>query len=518
MKPNLRLRVLGSVLLAAAWLVPSGLLALPGLSSPARAGGQDFGEGATPDTPRVRKARQKIAPRRARKAGEKESSAEAKKSDRTKAAAKDQEPSGAGAGGSVSFKQDVAPILVANCVGCHTQGRPGLTRGKLDLTTFAKLMQGTPKEKVITPGKPDDSHLVLRVRGEETPRMPPPGGNNNGLADETIGRIEQWIKAGARLDAGVDPKATLESYASSPEQIRRNLLAKMSVKEREQLVEKAGRDRWKKANPKLTPEVSGSEHFVLFGNLPKDRASNVLKFLEAQHGHLKRLLGAGATNWAEKVSIYVFNGRKDFVELARSVENRDLDADVMSLGNLTAAQPYVALVDPLGGKKEEPAAARRKPRTKKADEKDEGPGRSLQGLLADALGEATVLAYSKSPRWLAYGLGAYLGSLAEPRSTYYRRLRMLAHQRYDQGWITRATGVLGETDQVSTEEMRGIGLVIVEWLLSPDLRVSFPLFARGMSQGKERLDDVLKEVYDVSREDFLNMTGEWVARQYGPAQ
>ena len=61
----------------------------------------------------------------------------------------------------------------ANCVGCHRGDRPGLTRGKLDMTSFAKLMQGTPKEKVIEPTKPDDSHLILRVKGEETPRMPP---------------------------------------------------------------------------------------------------------------------------------------------------------------------------------------------------------------------------------------------------------------------------------------------------------------------------------------------------------
>ena len=119
----------------------------------------------------------------------------------------------------ISFRKDVAPILVANCVGCHSQGRPGLTKGKLELTSFAKLMQGTPKEKVIEPGKPDESHLVLRVKGEEEPRMPQ-GGNNNGLSQEAIGKIEQWIKAGAKLDAGLDPKAAMESYAASPEQVR----------------------------------------------------------------------------------------------------------------------------------------------------------------------------------------------------------------------------------------------------------------------------------------------------------
>lgn len=514
MSLNSRLRLLSSLLVAAAWLAPFGLLGECESITAARA--QDGGVGrpqrrdpAGENAPESQKAKAKSATKKSRraagKAGEK-SDAPPKASDAVK-----------GTSEGVSFKQDVAPVLVANCVGCHSQGRPGLTKGKLDMTTFARLMQGTPKEKVITPGKPDESHLTLRVRGEESPRMPP--GGNNGLAEETIARIERWIQAGANLDSGLDPKATLESYASTPEQIRRNLLAKLGAREREQLVEKTGRDRWKKANPKLTPEIIPGEHFVLFSNLPRDRAMNTLKFLEAQHGHLRRLLGAAATNWVEKVSVYVFNSRKDFVELVRSLENPGTDTDVASTGNLTVAQPYVAVVDPLGGKKEEPAAARRRPRGKKADEREpEGAGRTLPGLLAQSLGEAAVASHQKSPRWLAYGFGEYLGAQAEPRSPYYRDLRRLAHQKYDQGWITRATDVLGETDQVSAEEMRAISLAIVESLLAPDFRASFPLFVRGMSQGKERLDDVLKEVYGASREDFLNSTGDWIAKQYGPGE
>ena len=71
--------------------------------------------------------------------------------------------------------------------------------------------------KVIEPGKPDESHLVLRLRGEETPKMPE--GNKN-LAEAAIEKIASWVKAGARLDPGIDPKATLDSYAPTSEQLR----------------------------------------------------------------------------------------------------------------------------------------------------------------------------------------------------------------------------------------------------------------------------------------------------------
>jgi hypothetical protein len=538
-------RVLSSLLFAAAWLVPFGLLSsfnlshrahamgpqLPGYPQPVQpdAGGMDlpFFDEPGEYIPRGRRVRSKSAlQKKARRAtGKTDSPAEktdkAKKDvvpGKTTALSKDKDTENASGSDAISFKQDVAPILLANCVGCHSKGRPGLSRGKLEMTSFAKLMEGTPKEKVITPGKPEESHLILRVRGEETPRMPQ-GGNNNGLAEEAISRIEQWIKSGATLDAGLDPKAPMESYSYSPEQVQRNKLARMSAKDREQLLEATGRDRWKKTNPKLIPELTHSEHFVLFSNLPKDRAANTVKFMEAQHGQLKRLLGAQATNWVEKVSVYVFNSRKDFVELTRSVENREVDADVTSSGNLGVAQPYIAVLDPLGGKKEDPAALRRKPRAKKADEKEAGiPERSLAGLLASSLGEASVAAQGKSPRWLAYGMGAYLGAQAERGNPYYRKLRQLAHQEYDKGWFTPVNNVLGETDQVSAEELRSVGFAIVESLLAPDLRGSFPAFTKGMSQGKERLDDVLKEVYGITREDFLGTTGEWVAAQYGKGE
>ena len=89
------------------------------------------------------------------------------------------------------------------------------------------MMEGTPKEKVIVAGKPDESHLILRIKGEETPKMPQ-GGNNRSLADEAIAKIEQWVKQGAKLDAGIDAKAAMESYAASPEQVRRGQVARQS--------------------------------------------------------------------------------------------------------------------------------------------------------------------------------------------------------------------------------------------------------------------------------------------------
>ena len=219
--------------------------------------------------------------------------------------------------GELLFSQDIAPILVANCIRCHSGEGAGVRRGKLDLSTFEKMQKGTPDDKVIVPGKPEASHLVLRIKGEETPPMPQ--GNNNRLAAEAIAKIERWVKDGAKPDSRVDPKAAMESYAASPVQSRKRQIAKLPAAERDKNVEAEGRKRWKQANPKLNPEIATSDrdHFMIFSNLPKEKANTTLRAMELQYGHLKRLLGTEATDWPEKLSVYIFASKKDLIEFVR---------------------------------------------------------------------------------------------------------------------------------------------------------------------------------------------------------
>jgi len=423
--------------------------------------------------------------------------------------------------GELLFSQDIAPILVANCVRCHSGEGAGLRRGKLDLSTFEKMQKGTPEDKVIIAGKPEESHLVLRIKGEETPRMPQ-GGNNNVLAAEAISKIEQWIKLGAKPDSRVDPKAAMESYAASPVQSRKRQVAKLPVAERDKNVEAEGRKRWKQANPKLNPDITTGErdHFMIFSNLAKEKANATLKALEIQYGHLKRLLGTAATDWPEKLSVYIFANKKDFIEFVRSVETRELDADEVTTAKLMVPQPYVAVLDPTGGKKEEPAP-RRKGRGKRGEGRDsESPvsDRTLIGLLAESVDSAVVTAAGNPPRWLSKGIGSYLAAQVE-RSAYYNQLRQAALANFDQGWMTKANEALGGAEQIAGGDLHAVGFAFVEAMMSTDLRTGFAAFVRGMLEGQGRLDDMLKEVYNgATREGFINDTGEWMVTRYRNGQ
>jgi mono/diheme cytochrome c family protein len=410
-----------------------------------------------------------------------------------------------------TFANTIAPIFVANCSGCHSGEGQGVRRGKLELTSFDKLTKGTPDHKVIEPGKPDDSALVLRIRGDQTPQMPP---GQNKLSKEAIAKIEQWVKAGAKLDAGLDPKAEFKTYAATPDQLRKADLAKLPTNVRDQKTEAAGRDRWKQANAKLT-EVIPSDHFMIFTSIPKERAASTVKSMEPQYNHLRRFLGEAAMDWPEKLSLYVFPNIKEFTEFVRTVEARDLDVDSQSTVKLAIEHPYIAVVDPTGGKKEEPP--RRKSRSKKGDDATSGGNdRSLQGILTETLGAACMGLSGDAPRWLREGIGTYLASQipSERNSPYYARLRRIALEKLEQGWETKASEALGDGRQMASDEFRAVSFAIVEALNSPEYRDQFPAFVSGMFEGAGKLDDVLRLVYNGTRENFLELTKVWVAH-YG---
>ena len=108
--------------------------------------------------------------------------------------------------GPVSFINDVAPILKENCFACHDAKK---RKGKLDMTTFENLRKGGTKEiDPFTAGKPDESLIIDVLTAKDKSRMPPLE-TGDGLPKEKIAVIAQWIKEGAKLDAGLSPKADL---------------------------------------------------------------------------------------------------------------------------------------------------------------------------------------------------------------------------------------------------------------------------------------------------------------------
>lgn len=91
---------------------------------------------------------------------------------------------------TVSFSDEVWPVLRANCVSCH---KPGKRKGELDLTSFAALAKGGKHGPVVVAGFPDESELIYSILGDK-PDMPAEG---EPLLQAEIDLLTRWVKEGA---------------------------------------------------------------------------------------------------------------------------------------------------------------------------------------------------------------------------------------------------------------------------------------------------------------------------------
>lgn len=102
------------------------------------------------------------------------------------------------------FHEEVLPILRENCFRCHGEKEKGGL--KLDTREHA-LLAGESELPAITPGDPDKSELLVRVRDGD---MPP---TKDGLKPDQIATLEKWVKDGAVWPA---PPIQPEQVALAP--------------------------------------------------------------------------------------------------------------------------------------------------------------------------------------------------------------------------------------------------------------------------------------------------------------
>lgn len=94
-----------------------------------------------------------------------------------------------------NFNKDVQPILSESCFTCHGPDA-GTAAGGLRLDTFADATK-----RAITPGKPDESRLMMRVTSTiDAIRMPPTKSGHKALTTAQVDILRRWIAAGAKYD------------------------------------------------------------------------------------------------------------------------------------------------------------------------------------------------------------------------------------------------------------------------------------------------------------------------------
>jgi len=99
----------------------------------------------------------------------------------------------------VSYAKEVADILAAKCVGCHSEV---LAENKLNLEGVAAMLKGGKRGPALVPGKADQSLLFQTAAHQVDPAMPPKDKKDaKPLTPEELGLIKLWIDAGAKDDS-----------------------------------------------------------------------------------------------------------------------------------------------------------------------------------------------------------------------------------------------------------------------------------------------------------------------------
>jgi mono/diheme cytochrome c family protein len=86
---------------------------------------------------------------------------------------------------------DVAPILQARCVVCHSGPTAPM---KLELDSLQNLLKGSRNGAIVQAGDAQASELIKRVKGLSLPRMPMSGPPF--LTEPEIELLERWVASG----------------------------------------------------------------------------------------------------------------------------------------------------------------------------------------------------------------------------------------------------------------------------------------------------------------------------------
>jgi len=99
---------------------------------------------------------------------------------------------------SVSFSQDVQPILNQHCIQCHEEGGVGEVTSGLNMSSYEGLMKGTDSGPMIIVGDIEGSNILVLMEGRADPSIKMPHGKNEPVPKQDIQTIKLWIGQGAK--------------------------------------------------------------------------------------------------------------------------------------------------------------------------------------------------------------------------------------------------------------------------------------------------------------------------------
>ncbi len=283
---------------------------------------------------------------------------------------------------TISFAGDIANVLATNCNGCHVNAQR--VRGGLNMSNFQGLLKGGDSGPPLVPGKPADSLLIQRIKGEGGEAQMPMG--RTPLSSEVIAKIEKWIREGATFD-GPDPNQNVVRVAA---------LAKAQSSTHEELSDaraELAEQNWRLGMPGFDAKTVKTTNFLLMGNLGEASLQEYGEAAETLAPRVGGMLGAPSDKALIKgrMTLFFFGQRYDYSEFGQMVEKRELPKEWRGHWNFDIVDAYGALIPP------------------RADDY------SLDGLISEQLAATYVASLSDTPTWYADGVGRVVASRIAPK-------------------------------------------------------------------------------------------------------
>ena len=98
---------------------------------------------------------------------------------------------------SVSFAQDVTPIIGKYCLECHVAGGKGFEASGFNMESYDGLMKGTRNGPMIIAGDSAGSNMLVLMEGRADPSISMPHGKMKGATGKELETIRAWIDQGA---------------------------------------------------------------------------------------------------------------------------------------------------------------------------------------------------------------------------------------------------------------------------------------------------------------------------------
>ncbi len=174
------------------------------------------------------------------------------------------------AGGIEFFEKKIRPVLVARCYKCHSLEAEKVKGGFL-IDSREGLLKGGNSGPAVVPGRPEQSLLVMAIRGADDDMKMPPKGEL--LAAHEVADFEEWIRLGVPDPRKADARAVAARSALDFAEARkfwsfRPLGESRGASVDEFLLEKLGEHGLRPAGPAGKPTLLRRATFDLTGLPP----------------------------------------------------------------------------------------------------------------------------------------------------------------------------------------------------------------------------------------------------------